>query len=73
MKLLILGVVLLVGAVATLTFSNFDPAALFIVGCGCVFLGFINLLTPSYSRGAPVSAGDTRESIDLIRDVRNHQ
>ena len=71
MKLLIVGVVLLAGAIAVLMFSDLDPATLFVGGGVCTFLGFINLLTPP-DRGRPVSAGDTSDAVNLIRDVRNH-
>lgn len=73
MKLLAIGTVLLAAAALTLAFSNVDPAALFILGGGCVFLGFVSLLTPSYGRGAPTSSDDARDAIDLTRDIRNHQ
>jgi hypothetical protein len=72
MKLLAIGAVLLLAAVAMLIFSDLNPATPFIAGGVCAFLGFINLLTPP-DRGRPVSAGDTSDAVDLTRDIRSHQ
>ena len=72
MRILIAGLIMLATGLGLVLFTNYDPATLFIGGGVCTFLGFINLLTPP-DRGPPVSAGDTSDAVNLIRDVRNHQ
>jgi hypothetical protein len=72
MKLLLAGLALLSAGLGIVLFTYYDPATLFILGGVCTFLGFINLLTPP-GRGAPVSAGETGDMVDLTRDVRSHQ
>jgi len=71
MKLLLAGLALLSAGLGVVIFTYHDPATLFVGGGVCTFLGFIDLLTP-LDRGPPVSAGDTRDAVNLIRDVRNH-
>lgn len=63
LKLLVVGLLLLAGGLGTVIFSDFNPATLFIGGTACTFLGFVNLITPSYSRGPAVSAGDDVSSL----------
>ena len=58
LKLMAAGVLLLVSGLGIVIFTDFEPAALFIGGAACAFLGFVNVITPSYSRGPAVSAGD---------------
>jgi hypothetical protein len=58
LKLMVAGLLLLVGGLGIVILSDFNPAALFIGGAACAFLGFVNLITPSYSRGPAASAGD---------------
>ena len=66
MKLLALGLALLAGALAMLIFSDLDPAALFIAGAVCTFLGVINLLSLLYGLGAGAKESDTRDAVDLV-------
>ena len=65
MKLLAAGVVLSRPHLRAL-FTDLNPAALFIAGIACTFLGAISLLSLSYGLGAGVSASDTSEAVDLV-------
>ena len=66
MKLLALGVVMLLAAVAMLIFSDFNPATLFIGGGVCTFIGIINLISSPYEPGPGVSAGGDASPGDFI-------
>jgi hypothetical protein len=68
MKLLLLGLALLAGAVAMLAFSDLDPATLFIAGAVCTFLGVINFLSLSSGLGAGASASDGGDATSLLGD-----
>jgi hypothetical protein len=72
MKLLLAGLALLSAGLGIVLFTYYDPATLFIAGAVCTFLGIINLLSLSYGLGAGVSANDTSDAKQLIRDIRNH-
>lgn len=63
LKLMAAGVLLLAAGLAIVIFTDFSPATLFIGGAACAFLGFVNLITPSHSRGPTVSAGDDASSM----------
>jgi len=71
MRLLLAGLALLSAGLGIILFTYYDPAALFVGGGICAFLGFINLLTP-LDRGRGGSASDTSDARSLIRDIRNH-
>jgi len=62
LKLLIFGMLLLASAPALLIFSNLDPAPLFLGGAVCAFLGVVDFMSPSGSRGLAVSAGDVSDA-----------
>ena len=57
---------LLAGALVAL-FYDLNPAALFIGGIACTFLGTIHFLSLGYGPGVGVSASDTSDAIDLVR------
>ncbi len=71
MKLLLLGLALLAGALAMLIFSNLNPSTLVIAGAVCTFLGVINLVSLLSGLGAGVSASDTTDAVNLVR-LNNH-
>jgi len=64
-KLMAAGVLLLAGGAAILIFSDYSPATPFIGGAVCAFLGLVDFLTPSASRGPAVSAGDVSDAHSL--------
>jgi hypothetical protein len=63
MKLLITGLVLLAAGIAAL-FADLNPAAPFLGGAVCTFLGVIDLIARP-GTGAAVSAGDVSEADSL--------
>jgi hypothetical protein len=71
MKLLLLGLALLAGALAMLIFSNLNPSTLVIAGTVCTFLGAINLLSLLSGLGAGGSESDTTDAVNLVR-LNNH-
>ena len=66
MKLLIAGLALIAAGLGLVLFTYLNPAALFIGGIACTFLGIISLLRLSYGLGAGVSASDTTDAVDLV-------
>jgi hypothetical protein len=58
LKLMAAGVLLLAFGLGIVIFTDFEPAPLFIGGAACMFIGFVDFITPSHSRGPAVSAGD---------------
>ena len=66
MKLLITGVSLILLGTGLAVFTDLNPAALFIAGVVCTFLGAISLLRLSYGLGAGVSASDATDAVDLV-------
>jgi len=71
-KLLIAGVLMLVGALALSIFSDYWSPQLLIGGGVCAFLGVAGLLSRSGSGGAPVSADDLANARDLSRAERHY-
>jgi len=72
MKLLIAGLGLIGLGFALVLFTDLNPATPFIAGAISTFLGVIDGIRVGPDRGRAVSAGDTSDAVDLIRDVRNH-
>lgn len=66
LKLMAAGVLLLACGFGIVIFTDFEPAALFIGGAACTFLGFVNLITPSHSRGPAVSVGEGGDVSSLL-------
>jgi len=66
MKLLATGLVLIATGLALVVFTYLNPAALFIAGAVCTFLGVINLLSLLYGLGAGARESDTRDAVDLV-------
>ena len=66
MKLLAAGLALIATGLGLVLFTDLNPAALFIGGIACTFLGVINLLSLSYGFGAGASASDTSDAVDLV-------
>jgi hypothetical protein len=64
MKLLILGIVLLAGALAMPIFTYLDPTTLFIAGAVCTFLAIINAIPVGPDHGSVAS--DTTDAKDLL-------
>jgi hypothetical protein len=72
MKLLIAGLGLIGLGFALVLFTDLSPATPFIAGAISTFLGVIDGIRVGPDRGRAVSVGDTRDAVDLSRDVRNH-
>ena len=66
MKLLAAGLALIATGLALVVFTDLNPAALFIGGTACTFLGVINFLSLLYGFGAGTSASDTTDAVDLV-------
>jgi hypothetical protein len=73
MKLLIAGLGLIGLGLALVLFTDLNPTTPFIAGAISTFLGVIDGIRVGTDHGPPVSASDTSNAVDLIRDVRNHQ
>ena len=70
MKLLIAGLSLIGLGLALILFTDLQPAALFIGGVACTFLGIIDGIRVRDS-GRPVSAGPTGDAV-LLANLQNY-
>jgi hypothetical protein len=66
MKLLAAGLALIATGLALVVLTDLNPAALFIGGIACTFLGIISLLRLLSGLGAGTSASDTTDAVDLV-------